>query len=314
MKRVNFFGLEFEAGQQKEGLSQSYEVAKSFFYDLFNSGILPSDRGAIRTNSKVQLYSEIDLGRFDWQPYVQAFERARFLLQEGNQLVNWGGDHSLSISTVGAFLNEYPMGSVLWIDAHGDLNLPEHSLTGNFHGMPLAVLLNLDQIQSHQFQWLNVQLKPQKLIYLGIRELDPFEKQMIRKLNIRYYSSTDIEKKGINKISEEILELTKDHPLHISFDVDCICSSFSPSTGIQVEGGLSWSQVNHLSKIIGNSDNLKSIDIVEINPKIGTQAQVYETYFYAMNFLKKLITKGDMYDGLSRADQEYNTAQMESSP
>lgn len=315
MKRINFLGLGFEVGQDKVGLNLSYEFAKTFFYELSKDGLLASDRGFIPAElvKKSKIFTVADFHGFDWKPFHLAYERIKLLLSDDVPLVNWGGDHSVALATVAAFSNQNPEGYVIWIDAHADLNLPEYSLTGHLHGMPLSILLNLKNFKESHLSWLGSALRPEKLIYLGIRDLDAFEIQMIRELGIKYYSTREILRLGMKAISEEILNLTQGHPLHISFDIDSISADYFPATGIPVADGLSWKDLEVFGRVMSCHSNIKSMDVVEINPNIGTSEQVFETYFYTMKFITALLLQGGIHDGIGRTNQELYATQMESS-
>jgi arginase len=67
----------------------------------------------------------------------------RRALEEGCLPLVLGGDHSVALGTLGGLAGSRGPGGVLWIDAHGDLNRPETSPSGNVHGMPLAAALGL---------------------------------------------------------------------------------------------------------------------------------------------------------------------------
>jgi arginase len=235
-------------------------------------------------------------------------------LEDKTPLLNWGGDHSIALSTVGAFTYHYQDGYVIWIDAHADLNLPSKSLTGNFHGMPLAVLLNLEGIADKHFKWLKKTLDPKKLIYIGLRDLDAYELSIINSLQIKTYFNKDILKTGLDHIAQEISAQTHGHPLHISFDIDSIDPIFAPSTGVPVDYGLTPDDLNILSEKLFKNSIIPSMDIVEINPDLGTSVQVEQTYLIAFNFLKSIFKnnyQGEFYDGMGKRDQGKHNSQME---
>lgn len=318
VRQINFLGLGFEVGQVMTGLSKSPQYAKKYFSLLREFDLQFRDCGNISYSNlgKVnKLYSNRDLDAFNWHPYKDAFSVVRKFLQQERLLINWGGDHSVGISTVGGFCREYSNGYVLWIDAHADLNLPLSSLTGNLHGMPLAILMNLAEIKKKNFQWLGGVLDPSKLIYIGLRDLDPFETEMIKQYGITNYDIADVKKRGMTAIAEEVAKLIGKNPFHVSFDIDSMDPVFAPATGICAADGLTPTDLEILGKHFLASENLKSIDVVEINPSIGTPSQVEQTYFNAFSFLKNLqqsFNKGVSYDAVSRSNQVKHQTKMES--
>lgn len=293
-KKIHYSGLGIELGQMHRGLTASPEKAKEYFNILENAGLEIQDCGSLGQSQfqpKVKFFNESDLKKIKWDYYFEAFEKTKSLLEghDKNILLNWGGDHSVAMSTVGAFVSTYIDGYVIWIDAHADLNLPSYSLTGNLHGMPMAILLNLNNISNYHFKWLNKFLNPEKLIYVGLRDLDPFEEESIEKLNIKAFTRRRVRKWGIENVLNEIIHTIKDHPVHISFDIDSVDPRIAPSTGVPVNDGLSAEDLHSIGTRLSQC-NLKSIDMVELNPSLGTSLQVDQTFITAMHFLKTLLT------------------------
>jgi arginase len=293
-KEINFSSIGFEIGQSKNGLSFSAENVRKNFPSLSLKGINLIDQGdalAQELEDQVRILSNEDLPKIQWEKYRYVYLKTLKLLEDPNPLLNWGGDHSVAISTVGAFCFHHPNGYVIWIDAHADLNLPNESLTGNLHGMPLSILMNIEGIASTHFKWLRKTLDPQKLIYIGLRDLDPFEVNLIKSLNIKAYFASDVLEMGMDSIAEQILEITKGYPLHISFDIDSLDPEFAPSTGVPVEHGLTPEHLYTLSEKLFQKSKIRSMDIVEVNPALGTEAQVQQTYSIAFNFLLSAFKK-----------------------
>lgn len=288
--QINFLGLSFEAGQSRKGLRSSPEWARNYFSQFMDSDISLMNHGTIGCDSTgFQLFDSDQLPSYPWQKYELAFYKMSALLASPSPLLNWGGDHSIAVATVAAFLNHYQDGYLVWIDAHADLNLPQASLTGNVHGMPLSILLNLNQIGSKYFPWVSRFLDPQKLIYVGLRDLDPFETMTIERLKIKNFSMNQIRDQGMDWVAKEIQNLVHNNPVHVSFDIDSVCPLIAPSTGVPVQNGLQLPELDLLATSLSQNQNIKSVDIVEINPQIGNDQQVEQTYAVAFRFLKKLI-------------------------
>ncbi len=319
VKVINFSGISFEVGQSKSGLSQSSIFARNYFSLLLKNGIQLIDQGDIdaQTNSpQIKIFSTDDFIKIQWMRYKEAYLKTLALLKSGIPLLNWGGDHSIAIATAGAFINHYDDGHVLWIDAHADLNPPCESLTGYLHGMPLAFLLNLKNISNDSIPWIEKKLDPKKLIYIGLRDIDPFEAQIIEELNIKTFTHIDIAKKGILNIAKEILAITSGRPIHISFDIDSMDPNFAPSTGVQVANGLTPKDLIVLSEQLLEHAQITSMDIVEINPQIGCFDDVNQTYLTAINFIKTIFNNkysGELYDRMGKRNQRKHPPEMERS-
>jgi arginase len=286
LEPLSFLGISTQQGQQKLGLVDSPQTALKLFpkeWQLTKSSILR------RNANTAKIHRWDDLNRLDWDIYSQAYREIRHQLSHGHFHINWGGDHSIGVATVGAFTSLYTNGFVLWIDAHADLNTPASSPTGNFHGMPMSFLLGIGAKSSPLASPLWKSLHPSRLIYLGLRDLDPYEKYLINELGITAYYAEDLSDERFPRIIEEIKAKVGHRPLHISFDIDSMDPIEAPSTGVPCPLGLSSYQIIQLSDELKAHCQVKSVDIVEINPEIGTVDDVLKTYMIAFNFLAPLI-------------------------
>ncbi|QKF93541.1 ureohydrolase [Fadolivirus algeromassiliense] len=182
-----------------------------------------------------------------------------------------GGDHSMGIGSVAAMLHKYPNLFVIWIDAHADINTSETSLSNNIHGMPVSQLTNLER--KHKFEWIRSHLPFENLLYIGIRDLDPSEIEIVKNNQIKVITVNNIKMNGIKNVLYLIKNLIGNNPIHISLDVDGIDPSYIPSTGTTASEGLDLYDIIYLIESL-NNDQLKSMDIVEFNPMIGTDDQV----------------------------------------
>jgi arginase len=220
-----------------------------------------------------------------------------------------GGDHSLAIGSVSAALDaagedpDQPGVSrlgVVWIDAHADINSRLTSPSGNLHGMPLSLLLGIDD--THRLpafrDWVRpaanhvvaegsedadgyvsrLRLDPSRLCFIGLRDVDAGERRLLRDHNITSFSMHQVDKLGIGTILNLILtQLGPTTPLHLSFDIDSLSPEYAPSTGTRVKGGLSLREGLFSVRTLGVSGRLQSMDIVEVNPSIGRPHQVAST-------------------------------------
>ena len=169
-----------------------------------------------------------------------------------------GGDHSIGTSTVLSSVKKYGSDlTVIWIDAHADINTMESSISKNRHGTPLACATGLDKIWFNEN--IDVKLNFDKLIYVGIRDLDPFEEEVLIKYNIKNYTVSE---------TIDFINSTKDL-IHISFDVDGLDPKILDSTGTMALGGLDIQDVKNIINASLEKDNLVALDVVEFNPKIG---------------------------------------------
>lgn len=186
-----------------------------------------------------------------------------------------GGDHSIGTATVAAALQNNPDTCVLWIDAHADINSPKTTDSGNLHGCPVSFLMGIDKDSyPPEYSWVPSTLKPSRIAYIGLRDVDSGEKEILREYGIPAFSMYHIDKYGIGRVVEMALDRInpgRQYPIHLSYDVDAIDPSFTPATGTRVQGGLTLREGLFIAEDIAQTGLLSSLDIVETNPLLGDQ-------------------------------------------
>lgn len=207
----------------------------------------------------------------------QACRRINEACRDGRKLnqfvLTLGGDHSLAMGTISAALAADPETCVIWVDAHGDINTPDSTESGNIHGMPVAFLADLDSVrETPGFDWLEYGcLKPERIAFVGLRDVDPDEQLVLKKAGIRAFSMHDVDKYGIARVMEMALQAVDPEgkrPLHLSFDIDGLDPIHAPSTGTMVTGGLSLREGRYIAEAMAETGRLRSMDLVEVNPSL----------------------------------------------
>lgn len=187
---------------------------------------------------------------------TQAHERVIFL----------GGDHSISIGTVSAIAGGEPVG-VLWVDAHADINTPDTSPSGNIHGMSVAVLLGEGPQPLIDIGKAGAKLEPGQLAMVGIRELDPGERTRLRDKGVLVFTMREVDELGMATIAKRVLEhFAGFSRIHVSLDLDGLDPAVTPGVGTPVPGGLSYRETHLLMETLADSNKIRSMDIVEVNP------------------------------------------------
>lgn len=182
-----------------------------------------------------------------------------------------GGDHSIAVGSVSAISKHYNNLGVIWYDAHGDLNIPEESPSGNIHGMPLRILTGEGPKELLELN-SNV-IKPENIVLIGMRDLDKGERQFIKDHNIKTFTMSDIDKLGIKEVIENTIEYLKSRNVdgvHLSLDVDALDPIETPGTGTRVLGGLSYRESHFALELLHQSHLISSMDLVEVNPLIDS--------------------------------------------
>ena len=193
-------------------------------------------------------------------------------LEKGALPLVLGGDHSLGAGSVAASA-EYlrrsgkPLG-LMWVDAHGDMNTPGTSGSGNVHGMPLAALLGPEPAELSRIGGFSPKVLPSHTVLIGIRNLDDREKERIRDAGVHVFTMKDIDRSGIAAVVEQALAIAGDETggVHVSFDLDVCDPTIAPGVGTPVKGGLDYREAHMVMEMVADSGVLRALDLVEVNP------------------------------------------------
>ena len=195
-------------------------------------------------------------------------------LDAGALPVVLGGDHSLAAGSVAASAAwirksaSRPLG-VIWVDAHGDMNTPETTGSGNVHGMPLAALLGNEPAELSSIGF-SPSIEPGHTVLLGVRNLDEKERGQIRRSGVHVFTIKDIDRDGIAVVAERALRLAAEGTggIHVSFDMDVCDPATAPGVGTPVKGGLDYREAHMVMELVADSGLLVALDLVEINPTL----------------------------------------------
>ena len=208
----------------------------------------------------------------------QLYETALASLHAGATPLVLGGDHSLAAGSVAAAsawaktTRDLPIG-LLWIDAHGDMNTPSTSPSGNVHGMPLAALLGREPAELARIGGFSPKVRPQHTVLIGVRNLDEREKALVHDSRVHVFTMKDIDRQGMALIAEQAVKLAGSGTagIHVSFDMDVCDPSIAPGVGTPVKGGLDYREAHLLMEIVADAERLTSLDIVEVNPTLDVR-------------------------------------------
>ncbi|MBE6054083.1 MAG: arginase [Clostridium sartagoforme] len=202
-----------------------------------------------------------------------------------------GGDHALAIGSIAGSSKYFNKDlAVVWVDAHGDINTPETSPSGNIHGMPLASSMGIGFDDLINLYTTGQKVKPENVFLLGCRDLDLGELEIIKEYNLNVWTMKDIKTKGIKVVLGELLEAIKKSNIkniHFSFDIDSLDPSYVPGTGTPVEDGLSFSEGKEVIEAIINTSLVRSMDFVEFNPVLDNNQRTLETCLELLKIISK---------------------------
>ena len=183
-----------------------------------------------------------------------------------------GGDHSISVGTVSGIAafcraRRKKLG-LLWIDAHGDINTPETSPSGNLHGMPVASLLGEGPDTLTAIRGTAPKVNARNVALVGIRSLDEGEKVRLKRHGVQVHTMSDIDRSGIHRIMKKALARVTDGTdcVHVSFDLDAVDPTVAPGVGTPVKGGLDYREAHLIMELLHDSGVMTSLEMVEVNP------------------------------------------------
>ena len=190
-------------------------------------------------------------------------------LVEGFMPLVLGGDHSIaagSISGVAAHFRKEDKKQVgyIWLDAHGDMNTPESSPSGNVHGMPLASIMGYGPPELVELMGFKPKVEPQNIVLVGIRDLDSQEKKLVKKSGVHVFTMRDIDERGMREVMSDALKYAMDDTdgIAVSLDMDFVDPSDAPGVGTPVRGGVTYREAHLAMEMIADSEAMVSVSAI----------------------------------------------------
>ena len=213
-------------------------------------------------------------------------------IREGMTPLVLGGDHSVALGSLGGLAGALGTGGVLWIDAHADLNTPDTSPSGNVHGMVLAAALGLGGEEFESADWTLPAVDPTRVALVGVRSVDPGEKQTLREQGIRVATMSDVDRIGIERcIREALAHVAGPGFVHISLDADAIDPDVAPGVGTPVRGGLAYREAHLAMELVAEAGIATSLEVVEVNPILDRENQTAQL---AVDLIESLFGKSTL--------------------
>ncbi len=195
-------------------------------------------------------------------------------LEEGFLPIVLGGDHSIAIGVMSGIAAHYrkdkKQAGYIWLDAHGDMNTPESSPSGNVHGMPLASVMGYGAPELVDLLGFRPKVEPRNVVLVGVRELDAQEKKLIKKSGVHVFTMRDVDERGMREVMSEALKYAGDDTggIAVSLDMDFVDPADAPGVGTPVRGGVTYREAHLAMEMLADSDAMVSLEVVEINPVI----------------------------------------------
>jgi len=195
-------------------------------------------------------------------------------LEENQVPIVLGGDHSIAAGSLSGVASHFKKKDkrigLIWLDAHGDINTPESSPSGNVHGMPLAAAMGYGAAELVELLDFKPKVEPQNISLVGIRDLDSAEKKLAKKSGVHVFTMRDIDERGMREVMSDALKYAMDDTggIAVSLDMDFVDPSDAPGVGTPVRGGATYREAHLAMEMIADTEAMASLEIVEINPVI----------------------------------------------
>lgn len=282
--KVKILGVPLDLGQRRRGV------------DMGPSAIRAAGLQARLQDMDLEVEDAGDLTVVIPETQTLADSRARYLqeiaavcrraakhvgefLEDGWTPLTLGGDHSLAVGAIAGVVRHFrrqkqSLGAI-WLDAHADCNTPETSLSGNVHGMPLAACLGYGPDALTRLIGAPPILNPANVALVGVRQIDQREKEIVRRAGITVFTIRDIDELGMRRVVEQAIEFASNGAagFHVSLDMDFLDPDAAPGVGTPCRGGAGYREAHLAMELIADSQKMRSIEIVEVNPILDVQNQ-----------------------------------------
>ncbi|MEK4029144.1 arginase [Pseudobacillus sp. FSL P4-0506] len=273
-KEISIIGVPMDLGQTRRGVDMGPSAIRyaGLSERLENLGYMVHDEGDIKVEIKEKTKADTDHNLKNLSAVAEGNEALRQKIDEVIGMDRFplvlGGDHSIAIGTLAGVAKRPENLGVIWYDAHGDLNTAETSPSGNIHGMSLAVSLGLGHPSLTNIGGFSPKVKPENVVIIGARSLDPGERELIKETGIKVFTMHEIDRLGMTAVVEETIAYLKERTdgVHLSLDLDGLDPEDAPGVGTPVAGGISYRESHLAMEMLSEANIVTSAEFVEINP------------------------------------------------
>jgi arginase len=276
-QKVRIIGVPMDLGQSRRGVDMGPSALRGAGLQaaLKKLGLQVEDLG----NLSVKQPEEMPVGE-KRAKYLQEIAEtcsdvaaaAEKSLSEGFLPLVLGGDHSIAAGVAAGVANHFRKEKkqigYLWLDAHGDMNTPDSSPSGNVHGMPLAAIMGYGAPELVDLLGFKPKAEPGNIVIVGARDLDAQERKIVKKSGIRVFTMRDIDERGMREVMADALKYAMDDTagIAVSLDMDFVDPADAPGVGTPVRGGVTYREAHLAMEMIADTESMVSLEVVEINP------------------------------------------------
>ena len=286
-KAVAILGVPLSYGQSKGGVHLGPAAIRvaglaqrigSLGYEVNDRGDLPIERSHSLPgfDEKLKYLNEI------YEACERLANQTEAIVDAGELPITIGGDHSIAIGSLAGVVKGFRKRDqrlgLIYFDAHADMNTPDTTPSGNIHGMPLASLLGYGAPELVGVGGFSPKFDPKLCAHVGARDLDPGERELIRRLGLRFFSMREIDERGLAECMDEALGIAGQGSggFAVTFDVDVLDPGDAPGSGTLVRGGLSYREAHLAMEKVAEAGGMRSLEVVEINTALDQNNRTAE--------------------------------------
>lgn len=272
---ISIIGVPMDHGQNRRGVDMGPSAIRyaGVVDRIEELGHTVTDEGDIRigqTDGSVDTETNLRNLKAITEATEALGDKVFEVAEAGNFPLVLGGDHSIAIGTLAGISERHENLGVIWYDAHADMNTSDTSPSGNIHGMPLAASFGHGHEKLTNIRGYSPKVKPENIVIIGARSVDPGERELIKEHGIRVYSMHEIDKMGMHAVIEDSIRYLKEErntdAVHLSLDLDGIDPMYTPGVGTPVPGGISYRESHLAMEMLFDADIITSAEFVEVNP------------------------------------------------
>ncbi len=272
ISKVRIVGVPLDLGADRRGIDMGPDALRNdgLVQRIAELGVEVEDSGNIYVprwsmappdNPKLKHYEEVLCACRKVRDFVSQ------AITDGVFPLVIGGDHSIAMGTTAALSQHYQKIGMIWIDAHGDFNTEDTTISGNIHGMSFATSVGRGT-KSLVGQMGRTRVLEPNCVLIGARDLDPLEREVLRQSKVTVFTMREIDEQGMYKVMKKAMKIACDgtDALHVSFDLDSMDPMDAPGVGTPVQGGITYREAHLAMEMISECGKLKSLEVVELNP------------------------------------------------
>lgn len=273
-REISIIGVPSDYGQHRRGVDMGPSAMRyagikdrleGLGYKVYDEGDILIRKEALNDSGNEKLLNLKEVVEVS----TQLASKINRVIEKNRFPLILGGDHSIAIGSLASLGNYYKNLGVIWYDAHADLNTADTTPSGNIHGMPLAISMGIGDERLVNIFGFTPKVKPENIIIIGARSIDPGERELIKRKGIKVYTMHEIDRLGMSKVMDESISYLKEHKVegaHLSVDLDAIDPLYTPGVGTPVAGGITYRESHLAMEMLEEVGFITSAEFVEVNP------------------------------------------------